>query len=315
MSKNRSLSIRIPWVAGLILLPLFSGHANAGNDLPPGEYKLSFPDQRPNPPYNQLPNYNTRLDASGTGPGYTVQVSRHHIIPYNILRRFYNTVISRPGDQLLIRSFFLTMGDEVQHYAARGGTSCQVGNSDLADAATLSLALSDNYARQGQAANNPPLGFDTFWQFYTWLPGNLFIGPTNRTDDPGENFEANAAAIVGQSAFQTFQRLYTNMVNYNAAPSDATLRSIASDLTNIAQRRSAYPLNSLDWVNDKGQYRIRQNRTNQQMAAQQASDSQTGDSPDAWKCYLVLPHYKRDREKYLSVIVNGHRYGSGHDEL
>ncbi len=42
-------------------------------------------------------------------------------------------------------------------------------------------------------------GWDSFCQVYAWLPGNLFIGPRDRVDDPGEKFEKDAGPIFSSA--------------------------------------------------------------------------------------------------------------------
>jgi len=81
----------------LIFAPLATRAQTLGDFidlLPRGTYALNLGNQRPNSPYPAMQNYNTTLDQPGSGPGFPVQVSRHHIIPYTTLRDFYNAVLN-----------------------------------------------------------------------------------------------------------------------------------------------------------------------------------------------------------------------------
>merc|ERR1712226_1133391 len=60
----------------------------------------------------------------------------------------------------------------------------------------------------------------TFEPLYNYLPGNVFIGPAGqeRKDDPGEDFEAKCAGIMGEK-FDRLQRMYDHMKAFNTDPS------------------------------------------------------------------------------------------------
>ena len=232
----------------------------AADDFPPGNYKIGIAaSSRPGSPYPPLDNYNSGLTQHGTGAGFTVPVTRHHIIPYQLLRDFYN-MITTNGDMARFRSFFLTMSNSMSYYASSNSINCAGGVlSDLAAAATLAEAFGSLYINGGGQV--PPPGLDTFQQFYTWLPGNLFIGPSNRSDDPhdGMAFEQNAATVVGAARFTILQRAYNNLIQYVQHGNATVLRAIATDLSRVASIRSIYALNPADWELVSGQYRLRTN--------------------------------------------------------
>lgn len=217
-----------------------------------GQFELNI-GSRPAVPYIPLNNYNTNLTASGTGSQYTVPVSRHHIIPFNVLRAFYNRV-SQQNALTQTRGFLGVFSNNLAYYASAGGSNCQIMGIDLVDAANLAEGQGLGITTGGGSRLAP--GFDTFEQFYAWLPGNLFIGPNNRSDDPSDGFESNARVVVGDENFNILSRTYNNMIRYNNGD-NSVLNSITSDLSRIANRRTVYSLRADDWEFVNGKYRLR----------------------------------------------------------
>ncbi|WP_146011709.1 MULTISPECIES: hypothetical protein [Burkholderia] len=290
--RSHILIILAAWIATASALC----HADP-EDFPPGSYELEL-GARPGAPYPPLQNYNIDLSAQGSGPDYSVEVSRHHIIPYNVLRAFYNRVMETHGEILRFRSFLIVFGRNIPSYASAASLDCERNRLDYLEASNLALAVADNYARWG--GNRPPPGLDTFQEFYTWLPGNLFIGPNNRSDDPGEGFEEGAVEIVGQNAFNTLSSVYQNMVRYNNGD-QSVLGSIATGLTQIADRRSVYPLYSGDWQYVNGEYRIKTpqgKRTNTHPTSIPASAT-TSDT-----CNSIIPDFEKIKAKYAFPVIS-----------
>ncbi|MGX5834623.1 hypothetical protein ACWIJ6_10845 [Aeromonas piscicola] len=233
--------------------------ANPSDQLPIGTFELNI-GARPSAPYPAMNNYNTDLTAQGSGSAYPVTVSRHHIIPFNVLRSFYNRLAERNRFANL-GSFFTTYSDNLRFYASGNNIDCGNLGNDLVDAGNLALAHRYSLARAGGNVMAP--GFDTFEQFYAWLPGNLFIGPNERSDDPGEGFENNAHVVVGAAYFDILSRTYQNMLRFNNGDdSQNLLNAISVDLTRIAQRRNIFSLNSQNWIYVHGKYQLRDHSIN-----------------------------------------------------
>lgn len=222
-----------------------------------GKYELTI-GTRPSAPYNSIMNYNTSLTQQGMGAAYPTAVSRHHIIPFNVLRTFYNLVVSQNRFRNL-RSFFSEYANNIRHYASVNGVGCNNIGTDLLDAGNLAQAHSFALIHGGGSIIAP--GFDTFEQFYAWLPGNLFIGPSNRLDDPLNGFESNAHIVVGREYFDILARTNSRMQQYiNGDHSTELLRSITVDLAKIANRKRIFQLNPENWVYEKGQYKLNENK-------------------------------------------------------
>ena len=292
-------TIRVFFIFLLTILS-FSSICYANDDFPPGNYKIDIAAAggRPSSPYPPLENYNRALTRSGTGSEFTVPVTRHHIIPYQLLRDFYNMVTTN-GDMARFRSFFLTMGATLPYYASSNAIDCSGGAfSDLSAASTLAQALGSLYANGGGQINPP--GLDTFQQFYTWLPGNLFVGPSNRSDDPhdGMAFEQNAATVVGAARFAILQRAYNNLIQYVQHGNRNVLRAIAGDLSQIAAIRSVYALDRSDWELVSGQYRLRANAPRKKDSDEVTTQINKNNSI----CRDTASKFKRMRAKYYSVL-------------
>ncbi|AZC39470.1 hypothetical protein C4K37_5105 [Pseudomonas chlororaphis subsp. piscium] len=235
----------------ICLFPAFA-LSQPENQFPAGGYNLVI-EARPSVPYPGLDNYNVDLTASGVGPNYTVSVSRHHIIPFNVLRLFYNRVVENNA-LANARGFFGTYANNVRFYAQANGINCDSLGDDLITAANIAQAQGYGIVH-GSGNDNAP-GFDTFEQFYAWIPGNLFIGPNNRSDDPHDGFESGAGVVVGSGTFSILSRLYSNMNRYNNGD-DSVLNAIVVDLTKIASHKKIYTLRAEDWEFIGGKYRLR----------------------------------------------------------
>lgn len=219
-----------------------------------GKYKLNIP-ERSDTPYPALANYNTALTQSGSGPSYPVQMSRHHIIPMNRLITFYNYV-SEHNRLRNISGFLNRYAGNVRYYASRNGVNCGSFYNDLHDAGNLVQAMALGMARPG--GQERPDAFATFEDFYNWLPGNIFIGPNSRSDDPHEGFEENAHVIVGAATFDILASININMQRYIESDGNDTtlLNAINRCLIIIAARKSMYQLNRDNWVLKNGKYKL-----------------------------------------------------------
>ncbi len=279
------------------------GFANP-NDNPleelKGDFVLNMGD-RPGVPYQQLNNYNPSLTEAGVGPGYTVSVSRHHIIPRLTLSRFYNRVAELHRLPNL-SGFFNSFSNSLSFYAGSNGVDCGLLGNDLVDAGNLAQAQAFGLARA--SGSNHALGFDTFEQFYIWLPGNLFIGPRSRSDDPGDDFELNARTIVGEDTYNRLLRAYMNMVKFLQTNDTSLLNSISADLTTVSKRQSIYSLQSEHWELKNGEYNIKKPSVSLKAIPQEENDSLSEECVDIQPSLI----------NYLYISAFPTRL-TGHDEL
>ncbi len=268
-------------------------------------FNLMLPDGRPSAPYPNLNDFNSDLTASGVGSEYTVPVSRHHIIPYNLIRDFYNRIMANRRRQIIIGGFFRNVGVNIAWFAYQQDVNCNHPGVfySLELASELSLMIAS-----GQTSHNPgsilrPEGFDELAEIYTWLPGNLFIGPNQRADDPGENFEENARYIVGEERFQILSNIRYQMEAYlhlAALPESATLpylRRISVLLTQLSKRSRVQPLSASQWRRrGDGKYEIVK-----YFNVSSSKEVNPIESPWAKRCLRITP---RHIDAILSAIKN-----------
>ncbi|CAJ7440586.1 Uncharacterised protein [Burkholderia pseudomallei] len=222
------------------------------NPIEPGDYNLRLPNKRPNSTYPSSNNYNINLTASGSGPEFPIAVERHHVIPFETLRDFYNKVLENNHLQYL-NQFLGGIAGNVVTYAETAWHNCNASDRNVAaaiDAENVFIAMQYRYARPGSSTSPSLSEFDFAARWYVWLPGNIFLGPSTdfRTNTVQNQFEAGAARIVGQTAFARLQALYADMRTYLTNGDIATLQRIARNLALVADNRQAiYPLRAEDW--------------------------------------------------------------------
>ncbi|MGC5700522.1 hypothetical protein J4P02_10020 [Pseudomonas sp. NFXW11] len=263
--SNRADSCASPWrrlrqgLCGVLLAVLgLSAVSSFAAPNPPGSYNLSMA-ARANSPYPPSPNYSADLKSSGVGPAYTVAVSRHHIIPYNQLRDFYTAVVGN-GHLTSLKGFWDGFGGRFLSYGQDNGVNVTPPVAAGYDQGkTLLEEIGRGVVRANAGVPPRPLGWDTFHEFYTWMPWNLFLGPNGRDDDPGEGFETNAQYIVNnKDTWNTIVNLRDNMLSYQRDGNVKTLSTINSQLLRLSTRTRVYPLVSDQWVRvAPNVYRIR----------------------------------------------------------
>jgi hypothetical protein len=114
--------------------------------------------------------------------------------------------------------------------------------------------------RHSANTRETPTGWDSLTELYAWMPGNLFIGPSNRADDPGSNFDTPALPVVGGNNYNELLAADSAIERYvnSNSPRDAQVATIS--LSRIARHQTLYDLNALDWVlvnATKPEYRVR----------------------------------------------------------
>ena len=241
----------------LVLTTSIFGVVNTANAVE--YYNLLMPEKRPGSPYPPLPRYNTSLTMTGTNPDqYPVEVMRHHIIPDNRLKGFWNKMVNRNELAGEGKALLQGMRDSVRQYNM---TLVPADRQQVIN--ILDEIIERNY--QHDADRPPPDGFDNLAQVYEWLPGNLFIGPKGggeryqRVDDPGDQFERNSDVIVGATAYSDLRNACIQMRDYLADAGQAAQAESASRYLGKTARgkKSPYPVESPNWLIVRGgAYRI-----------------------------------------------------------
>lgn len=271
--KNKKITCIYKLIFSFFCLLLFYNAAFAAK---PQEQKYQLQiDGRPfTPPfYPHLQNYDLTLTSQGNNPkDYPIPVTRHHIIPSNVLRDFYNTAVEKKTRIKTFRRFFISFAQRIPYYltATRAGqVFMNTHPNEVQGVISINKRLGAGTMQSG--GERPPAYYDDFKKFYAWMPWNLFIGPSGeyRTDDPGPEFESNAKYIVNNiCVWRQIEKLYRLMVRYTNNPCERnqpnTFKTINRLLSNLLiSRRTPYRLKAQQWVRThnsaagKPQYHIR----------------------------------------------------------
>lgn len=124
--------------------------------------------------------------------------TRHHIIPDSILKKFIAKI--KNNDPATYLKLITAVEESYIHY--HGITQDELTNPRLSDINYIrSLPSSPrnkflvliNYTKENDLNEYQ----EEMKHAFIWSPGNIVIGPTNRTANPDDNFDSEAAKIAG----------------------------------------------------------------------------------------------------------------------
>jgi hypothetical protein len=243
---------------------LWELESDGGVPLPPSPnniFDLRLPDARPMQPYPTLGSYNTALTESQRlrDSNHPVDMTRHHIIPDSLLRRFWNQMLDS-GDLSQARGLLTTIADNLGQYRMI------MNPADLNQVRTLLQDIASGAIRHSPDARRHD-AIDSLATVYEWMPGNLFIGPTGggdvddrpgrpptgeyrREDDPGDGFETNARVVVGERAFRSLEDANRDMATYirDGGRNRGLIVRATLALADAARRNNVYPVNPDNWL-------------------------------------------------------------------
>lgn len=191
------------------------------------------------------------------GTDNVVNLNRHHIIPFQVLRNFFNVAVSVSDNDELSDAVDFQIRGAVNEYVLPNSYSSEVVQALRTPIPTV-LPRGEMLQRILQA-------------FFIWLPGNIFYGPPQklRSDDPGSSFEKTCQPIIGERAYGILSHLYTQMVNFVNDENVQTVEvfnSIIYGIQLLAGRTNQFEYNQDQWeedpTNERNQtkYRIRPRR-------------------------------------------------------
>jgi hypothetical protein len=138
-------------------------------------------------------------------PPQAAGMTYHHIIPYNELRDFWNTAVGRDPETL--RQTLVSALRRAMDGYPLDQTNPTRARALLGSAGHLLVMIEGgNYVHDPAASSAP--GMDDLSAIYSWMPGNLFSGPTNRANDPEEGFDSFASRFVEESQYVTVLRAH-----------------------------------------------------------------------------------------------------------
>ncbi|MFE4973580.1 hypothetical protein ACFRAR_15875 [Kitasatospora sp. NPDC056651] len=197
-------------------------------------YNLEMEKARPGSPY--------RAALRGTGICESADMARHHVVPYNQLRGLWNGDHGEKAGKLL-----KALMNYLVFYRVYGGLS--LVQDDIQHVRQLCADIMDGSVTHDSGSQSRPEGWDSFCEVYTWLPGNLFIGPKERTDDPGENFETGARPIFS-SAKDLNGTLFEKLSLINEKISGKMTEEAYGTLAVVASRPRYMEFDEVHWVQD-----------------------------------------------------------------
>ncbi|GAP94273.1 exo-alpha-sialidase [Leptolyngbya sp. NIES-2104] len=237
-------------------------HAYTKNPLivPIQEYDLRLPDARPGAPYPGLDRYNPSLTEHipFISDAFPVEMTRHHIIPDNRLRDFWNRMLETNHIHIAAEEFLGALDENLERY------EMTLRANDILQLRELMLGIRNGTIRHNPNAR-PADGIDNLATAIRWLPGNIFIGPTagrerfRRSDDPGDSFEENANTVTGRDFGAEFIHRNANnaLEGYMRTGDTNSARRALSILARIAAVRvEPYAVDPLDWGFRHNRYRL-----------------------------------------------------------
>lgn len=167
---------------------------------------------------------NTRNDLIYTKESCIFGLSRHHIIPYNTLRDFFNKASDRSVIDQRTSDKLYTFYEKLIDSLGQRVRAIDV-HEDIANCAVThgSESVCKTFPNLPQASPNrifpkteATKTIEIIKSTVAWMPFNLFDGPsgTNRMNDPGYDFENDAASIVGATKFAKLKSIFDGMRTY-----------------------------------------------------------------------------------------------------
>ncbi|MGW1997406.1 DUF6603 domain-containing protein [Embleya sp. NPDC001921] len=189
---------------------------------------------------------------NGTG---AVTLSRHHVVPFAELVRFWNAVVENDynepsGDGVHLRRALLKMARALSDNRDRY-PDLKVPHVDFKEYVDKLTGS----AYRHDASRSSPDGHDDLMALFTYLPANLFIGPNGsswRYDDPREGFEEYCGPVIGEARFKARVAAHKDLRRYLSDP--INLRSEGKSFAEkyilmIADAQTVQPwdLKATDW--------------------------------------------------------------------
>jgi len=192
--------------------------------------------------------------------------ARHHVIPWHTISSFFNLVIL--GDTKTQYGLCKMMYDLMNKLINRSS------NQKRFDVIILPESRQNIISKLLESTERERfrdmIGHSIFkdleeivkdiHRFFTWFPGNIFIGPEptkKRLDDPGEKFEESAIYVIGKVHYNILKDMNTQMnkfikdyIRLKENERHTIINNVVKSLNNLIPY-SVTPFNPKNWDLDK----------------------------------------------------------------
>lgn len=197
-------------------------------------------------PDNQIP---VDISSRNNGPKWigTInlgedELTRHHIIPFKMIHVFLNLAMKEIENKSLskskINAWFLTAlhtAKDTQENAGWDKFDSEIENERFS-------IIDDNEVLD----DDNPISIEKLKLLeaaVSWMPGNIFIGPSYRLDDSKKEDEIDESAkyLIGESRYKMYQRTYDAMRSFiQDSSQQKELQSALEGLKRIAEQKVPY---------------------------------------------------------------------------
>jgi hypothetical protein len=208
------------------------------------KYNLLMTGGRPSAPYKALPAADVALNATNelTTPAFPVVLERHHIIPDNKLRNFWNQMVANNHLGSAAGAYLTTFNNNVTLY------DLTIDAGDVSEVQELLSEIKAGLTTHDPNEPAPGNRLVNFSSIFSYLPGNIMLGPVHgggenqRDDDPGDAFEATAQVVTGADRFRRLEAANSKIDKYLVSNKSADALAACAELSEVAKRRSYYDL-------------------------------------------------------------------------
>lgn len=169
---------------------------NARRTYPGSSTKIQFSD----------PFFNTESNKKELS-----SFTRHHVIPFSRLILFFNTALKVPCFYGFVCETMYNLMNFLMDIASTDGQFEDIDIGNTHDNLIMQLIFSSSKKERERLLKQNIDEYDLKRQIhrmFVWFPPNIFIGPTDRSDDPGNEFEIDSKYVIGC-------RRYENLTNIN----------------------------------------------------------------------------------------------------
>ncbi|MEX5636968.1 hypothetical protein [Parafrankia sp. FMc2] len=181
-----------------------------------------------------------------------IGLTYHHIVPYSKLRDFWNKLVESRDIEKLEFLPHLRGGISGGSYVDVLSPVGKLGGADALQAAGLASKIYSGAIRHGSEAKLRPTGWDNLMGVYAWIPGNLFVGPQNRFDDPGDKLDEAASSVIGSVRGKRYDKLseaYTQILRYlGGGPGRKFALPASNALREVVTRVGIQRYDDKDWT-------------------------------------------------------------------